>query len=146
MKTFIFVLVVAAAGWWGYRHGYIKPQWVGLGGSTSAQKGGAEDSLQDILNRGLPRMVGNDISVDRARVNNLGVSFDFRLVDMDQFQVSQKYGSTLPADMQKTLVADLCLVRAVREQVLAKGQQIQMQIRAQDGRTMFASELRPGGC
>jgi hypothetical protein len=48
--------------------------------------------------------------------------------------------------MQKTLVADLCLVRAVREQVLAKGQQIQMQIRAQDGRTMFASELRPGGC
>jgi len=148
VKAFIFVVVLVLLGWWGYRHGYLKPEWVGLGGSTStsSSKGGDAESLEAILNRGLPRMVGNDISLDRASANNLRVSFDYRLVDQDQFAVSQRYGSTMPAQMQADLIADLCRIRAVREEVLARGRDVQVQVRAQDGRTMFSAQLRPGGC
>jgi len=148
VKAFIFVVVLALLGWWGYRHGYLKPEWVGLGGSasTSSTKGGESESLEATLNRGLPRMVGNDISLDRAAANNLRVLFDYRLVDQDQFAVSQRYGSTIPAQMQADLIADLCRIRAVRQEVLARGRDIQVQVRAQDGRTMFTTQLRPGGC
>jgi len=93
VKAFVVVVVLALLGWWGYRHGYIKPEWVGLGSSasTSTTKGGESESLEATLNRGLPRMVGNDISLDRAAANNLRVLFDYRLVDQDQFAVSQRY-------------------------------------------------------
>jgi hypothetical protein len=143
MKAFIIVVVLALLGWWGYRHGYIKPEWVGLGEST---KGAAGESLQDTLGRGLPRMVGNEISLDRAVANNLVVSFDYRFIDLDQYAVAQRYGSTLPAGIRGALVQDLCANRAVREQVLAHGRDVRLQIRAQDGRTMFTDQLRPGGC
>jgi hypothetical protein len=146
MKAFIIVIVLALLGWWGYRHGYIKPEWVGLGGSTSAPKGGAGESLQDTLGRGLPRMVGNEISLDRAVANSLIVSFDYRFIDLDQYAVAQRYGSTLPAGVRGPLLQDLCANRAVREQVLANGREVQLQIRSQDGRTMFTEQLRPGGC
>jgi hypothetical protein len=146
MKALIFVVVVALLGWWGYRHGYIKPEWVGLGDSTSGAKGGAGESLQETLGRGLPRMVGNEISLDRAVANNLVVSFDYRFIDLDQYAVAQRYGSTLPAAIRGALVQDLCTSRAVREQVLARGRDVQLQIRSQDGRTMFTDHLRPGGC
>ena len=147
MKAFIFVVVLVLLGWWGYRHGYIKPQWVGLGepAGTAASSGGKE-SLQDTLNRGLPRMVGGEVSLDRAAANNLGVTYDYRLVDLDQYAVSQRYGSTLPAAMRDTLIQDLCANRAVREQVLAQKREVVLRIHAQDGRTMFTTQLRPGGC
>src|SRR4051812_43512358 len=148
MKTFIFIVVLAAAAYWGYRHGYIKPQWIGLGDTagTAATASGTGASLQDTLNRGLPRMVANEVSVDRAVANNLIVSYDYRLVDLDQYAVAQRYGSTLPADMRGALIQDLCANRAVREQLLARGREVQLQIHAQDGRTMFTTQLRPGGC
>ena len=145
MKTFIFILVLAAATWWGYRHGYLKPEWIGLG-SPAATSGGAAESLQDALNRGLPRMVAAEVSLDRAVANNLIVSYDYRLVDLDQYAVAQRYGSTLPADMRSALIQDLCNRRPVREEVLARGREIQLQIHAQDGRTMFTTQLKPGGC
>jgi hypothetical protein len=145
MKTFIFILVLAAATWWGYRHGYLKPEWIGLGG-PAATSGGAAESLQDTLNRGLPRMVASEVSLDRAVANNQIVSFDYRLVDLDQYAVAQRYGSTLPADLRGALIQDLCGRRAVREEVLGRGREIQLQIHAQDGRTMFTTQLRPGGC
>lgn len=146
MKALIFVVVLALLGWWGYRHGYIKPEWVRLGDSTPGAKSGAGESLQDTLGRGLPRMVGNEISLDRAVANNLVVSFDYRLVDLDQHAVSQRYGSSMPAEMQSALIRDLCANRDVREQVLARGREVLLQVRAQDGRTMFSAQLRPGGC
>jgi hypothetical protein len=147
VKTFIFVVVLAAAAWWGYRHGYIKPEWIGVGSPASAPKAGSGgESLQATLNRGLPRMVANDVSLDRAVANNLAVTYDYRMVDLDQYAVAQRYGSTLPADMRGALIQDLCANRAVREQVLAGGREIQLQIHAQDGRTMFTTQLRPGGC
>lgn len=147
MKMFVFVVLLAAAAWWGYRHGYIKPEWIGLGAPASAPKAGSGgESLQATLNRGLPRMVANDVSLDRAVANNLAVTYDYRMVDLDQYAVAQRYGSTLPADMRGALIQDLCANRAVREQVLAGGREIQLQIHAQDGRTMFTTQLRPGGC
>ncbi len=148
MKAFIFVVVLAAAAWWGYRHGYLKPEWIGLGNpsGTNAPASGGGESLQATLNRGLPRMVANDVSLDRAVANNVVVTYDYRMVDLDQYAVAQRYGSTLPADMRGTLIQDLCANRAVREQVLARGREIQLQIHAQDGRTMFTTQLRPGGC
>src|SRR6478752_5506182 len=99
MKMFIFVVVLAAAAWWGYRHGYIKPEWIGLG-SPTAPASGAGESLQATLNRGLPRMVANDVSLDRAVANNVVVTYDYRMVDLDQYAVAQRYGSTLPAEMR----------------------------------------------
>jgi len=146
MKAFIFVVVLALLGWWGYRHGYIKPEWVGLGSSAPAPKSAAAESLQVTLNRGLPRMASSEISLDRAVANNLTVTFDYRLVDLDQFAVSQRYGSTLPPDMQSLLIRDLCSIRAVRDELLARGREVQVQVRAHDNRTMFTTQLRPGGC
>jgi hypothetical protein len=146
VKVFIFVVVLALLGWWGYRHGYLKPEWLGIGGSASTSSGTQGESLQATLNRGLPRMVSSEISLDRAAANNLAVSFDYRLVDLDQFAVSQRYGSTLPAEMQSQLVRDLCGNRTLREQVLAKGREVQVQVRAQDGRTMYTTQLKPGSC
>jgi hypothetical protein len=147
VKTFIFVVVLAAAAWWGYRHGYIKPEWIGLGAPANAPSGGSGgESLQATLNRGLPRMVASDVSLDRAVANNVVVTYDYRMVDLDQYAVAQRYGSTLPADMRGALIQDLCANRAIREQVLAGGREIQLQIHAQDGRTMFTTQLRPGGC
>ena len=147
MKLFIVVVIVALLGWWGYQHHYIKPEWIGLGGgSAPGAKGDAAESLQDTLNRGLPRMVTGEISLDRAVANNLAASFEYRLVDLDQYAVSQRYGATMPAEMQSQLVASLCGMRAVREQVLAKGREVQVQVRAQDGRTMFGTQVKPGAC
>jgi hypothetical protein len=146
VKVFIFVVVVALLGWWGYRHGYLKPEWLGLGGGASTSSGTPGESLQETLNRGLPRMVSSEISLDHAAANTQAVSFDYRLVDLDQFAVAQRYGSTMPAEMQSQLVRDLCGNRAVREQVLAKGREVQVQVRAQDGRTMYTTQLKPGGC
>jgi len=146
VKAFIFVVVLALLGWWGYRHGYLKPEWVRLGGSTSAPKDGAGESLNDSLNRGLPRMVGTEVSLDRAVANNVTVTFVYRLPDLDQHAVSQRYGSTMPAEMQSLLIRDLCGIRALREEVLARGREALLQVRAQDGRTMFSAQLRPGGC
>lgn len=145
MKTFIIVVVLALLGWWAYRHNYIKPEWIGLGNAPSLPQGKA-DSLHDALNRGLPRMASNEISLDRAVANNLNVIFDYRLVDLDQYAVNQKYGSTLPPDMQSLLIRDLCGMRAVREQVLAQGRTIEVQVRAQDSRPMYTTQLKPGGC
>jgi len=145
LKIIVVILVLAAAGYWGYRHRYIKPEWFGAG--TAATPGNAPaESLEQTLNRGLPRMVSNDLSADRAVANNLLVTFNYRFVDLDQYAVAQRYGSTLPAEMQGTLFRDLCGNRAVREQVLARGRDVVLQIRAQDGRTMFTTQLRPGGC
>jgi hypothetical protein len=147
MKTVIFIVVLAAATYWGYRHGYLKPEWIGLGRPTgTAATASGPESLQDSLNRGLPRMVANEISLDRAVANNLVVSYDYRMVDLDQYGVAQRYGSTLPADVRGALIQDLCGNRTVREQVLARGRDVQLQIRAKDGRTMFTTQLRPGGC
>ena len=146
MKALIFVVVIGLLGWWAFRHGYIKPEWVGLGSPPAASKGGAAESLQDTLNRGLPRMVGSEVSQDRAVANNVLVSYDYRFIDLDQFGVAQRYGSTLPADVQTMLVRDLCVNRAVRDEVLARGREVQLQIRARDGRTVFTTQLKPGGC
>lgn len=146
MKAFICVVIVVLLGWWGYRHNYLKPEWIGLGGSASAPKGGAAESLEDRLNRGLPRMVNNEISLDKAAANDLRVSFDYRFVDLDQYAVAQRYGSAPPPELLGGLVRDLCGNRAVREDVLARGREIQLQVRAQDGRTMFSTQLKPGGC
>jgi hypothetical protein len=147
LKTFVVILLLAAAGYWGYRHGYIKLDWFGGSGGTASAPGNAPaESLEQALNRGLPRMVSNDISADRAVASNLLVTFNYRFVDLDQYAVAQRYGSTLPAEMQGTLIRDLCGNRAVREQVLARGRDVVLQIRAQDGRTMFTTQLRPGGC
>jgi len=145
MKTFIFILVLAAGLYWGYRHGYIKPAWFGGSGGTASTAGGAE-SLETILNRGLPRMVNNELSVDRAVANNQRVGFDYRFVGLDQYAVAQRYGSAMPAELQSALIRDLCANRDVREQVLAQGRDVTLQVRALDGRTMFAAQLRPGGC
>jgi len=144
LKAIIAILILAAAGYWGYRHGYIKPGWLGLGGPGGSAS--TSESLQDTLNRGLPRMVSSEVSLDRAAASNLAVSFEYRLIDLDQYAAAQKYGSTLPAEMRGALIQDLCASRAVREQVLARGRDIRLQVRAQDGRTMFTTELRPGGC
>jgi hypothetical protein len=144
LKAIVVIVILAAAVYWGYRHGYIKPAWFGLG-----QQGGtapASGSLQDTLNRGLPRMVSSEVSLERAIANNLAVSYEYRFIDLDQYAVTQRYGSTLPADMRGTLIQDLCANRALREQVLAAGRDVRLQVRAQDGRTMFTTELRPGGC
>jgi hypothetical protein len=145
MKTFIFILVLAAGLYWGYRHGYIKPAWFGGSGGTASTGGGAE-SLETTLNRGLPRMVNNELSVDRAVANNQRVGFDYRFVGLDQYAVAQRYGSAMPAEMQSALIRDLCANRDVREQVLAHGRNVTLQVRALDGRTMFSTQLRPGGC
>ena len=145
MKTIVFILVLAAAVYWGYRHGYIKPDWFGGSGGTVSAPGSAE-SLETTLNRGLPRMMSNEISVDRAVTNNLLVTFNYRFVDLDQYAVAQRYGSSMPAELQGTLIRDLCANRAVREQVLARGREVVLQVHAQDGRTMFSTQLRPGGC
>ena len=148
MKTFIFIVILAAAAWWGYRHGYIKPEWIGLGSpsGTPASASGAGESLQATLNRGLPRLAASEVSLDRVVANDLVVTYDYRMIDLDQYAVAQRYGSTLPADMRGALIQDLCSNRAVREQVLARGREVQLQIHAQDGRTMFTTQLRPGGC
>ena len=146
MKALIFVVVLGLLGWWGYRHGYIKPEWVGLGNPPSASKGGAGESLQDTLNRGLPRMLSNELSVDRAGANNQLVTFDYRFIDLDQYAVAQRFGSTMPAELQGTLIRDLCANRAVREQVLASGREVVLRVHSRDGRTVFSGQLRPGGC
>lgn len=146
MKALVIVVVLGLLGWWGYRHNYLKPEWIGLGDSASPAKSAARESLQDTLSRGLPRMASPEISLDRAVANNLGVSFDYRFIELDQNAVAQRYGSTLPADLRTLLVRDLCGIRAVREQVLAAGREVQVQVRALDGRTMFGTQLKPGGC
>jgi len=147
LKTIVFILVLATAVYWGYRHGYIKPDWFGGSGGTASTPGSAPaESLEKTLNRGLPRMVSNEISVDRAVANNLLVTFNYRFVDLDQHAVAQRYGSSMPAEMQGALIRDLCAIRDVREQVLARGREVQLQVRAQDGRTVFSAQLRPGGC
>ena len=147
MKTFIFILLLAAGLYWGYRHGYIKPAWFASpGGATSSPAGAPAESLQDALNRGLPRMLSNEVSVDRAVANNQRVGFDYRFVDLDQYAVAQRYGSALPAELQGAMIRDLCANRDVREQVLARGREVTLQVRALDGRTMFSTQLRPGGC
>ena len=147
MKAFIFVVVVALLGWWGYRHGYIKPDWFGGSGGTVATPAGAPaESLEKTLNRGLPRMVSSEVSVDRATANDRLVTFNYRFIDLDQFAVAQRYGSSMPAEMQGALIRDLCANRDVREQVLARGREVLLQVRAQDGRTVFSAQLRPGGC
>jgi hypothetical protein len=146
VKLFIFVVVLALLGWWGYNHGYIKPERLGIGGSASTSSGAQGESLQATLNRGLPRMVTGEISLDRAAANSLAVSFEYRLVDLDEYAVAQRYGSTLPAEMQSQLFRDLCNNRALREQVLAKGRDVLIQVRAQEGRTMFTTQLRAGAC
>jgi len=145
LKTIVFILVVAAAVYWGYRHGYIKPSWFG-GSSTTSTPGSAGESLEKALNRGLPRMMSNEVSVDRAMANNLRVIFDYRFVDLDQYAVAQRYGSALPAELQRALTRDLCANREVREQVLAQGREVMVQVHSQDGRTVFSTQLRPGGC
>jgi hypothetical protein len=145
LKAFVFILILAAAAYWGYRHGYLKPErW--LGGPAATSGGSSDESLQSVLNRGLPRMVTSEVSADRAVANNVTVAFDYRLVDLDQYAVSQRYGSAMPAEMQSALIRDLCANRDVREQVLARGREVLLQIHAQDGRTMFSAQLRPGGC
>lgn len=147
MKTIVFILVVAAAAYWGYRHGYIKPDWFGgSGGTASTPASASAGSLEQTLNRGLPRMVSNEVSVDRAVANSQLVTFDYRFVDLDQYAVQQRYGSSMPAEMRGALVRDLCANREVREQVLAQGRGVILQVHAQDGRTVFSAELRPGGC
>jgi hypothetical protein len=147
MKAFIFVVVLALLGWWGYRHGYIKPDWFrGSGGTAATPAGAPAESLEKTLNRGLPRMVSNELSVDRAAANDRLVTFNYRFIDLDQFAVAQRYGSSMPAEMQGALIRDLCANRAVREQVLARGREVQLQVHAQDGRTVFSTQLRPGGC
>jgi len=147
LKTFVVILVLAAAGYWGYRHGYIKPDWFGGSGGTASTPGSAPaESLEQTLNRGLPRMVSNEVSVDRAVANSQLVTFDYRFVDLDQYAVQQRYGSSMPAEMRGTLIRDLCANREVREQVLAQGRGVILQVHAQDGRTVFSAELRPGGC
>jgi hypothetical protein len=147
LKTFVVILLLAAAGYWGYRHGYIKLDWFGGSGGTASAPGNAPaESLEQALNRGLPRMVSNDISADRAVASNLLVTFNYRFVDLDQYAVAQRYGSTLPADIRSALIQELCARRAVREEVLGRGREVQLQIHAQDGRTMFTTQLRPGGC
>ena len=145
MKALIFIVVLGLLGWWGYRHNYIKPEWIGLGDKAASAKSGPE-TLQDALNRGLPRMAGSELSLDRAVANNIAVTFDYRFIDLDQNAVSQRYGSTMPAEMQTLLIRDLCGIRAVRDQVLAAGRPVQVQVRALDGRTMFNTQLKPGGC
>ena len=145
MKTLVFILVVAVAAYWGYRHGYIKPDWFGASG-TSTPGSASTGSLEQTLNRGLPRMVSNEVSVDRAVANSQLVTFDYRFVDLDQYAVQQRYGSSMPAEMRGTLIRDLCANREVREQVLAQGRGVILQVHAQDGRTVFSAELRPGGC
>jgi hypothetical protein len=147
LKTIVFILVVAAAAYWGYRHGYIKPDWFGgSGGTASTPASASAGSLEQTLNRGLPRMVSNEVSVDRAVANSQLVTFDYRFVDLDQYAVQQRYGSSMPAEMRGALVRDLCANREVREQVLAQGRGVILQVHAQDGRTVFSAELRPGGC
>jgi hypothetical protein len=146
VKAIVIIGVLAAAGYWGYRHGYIKPAWFGLGQQGGTAASSSAGSLQDTLNRGLPRMVGSELSLERATANNLAVSYEYRFIDLDQYAVTQRHGSTLPADMRGTLIQDLCANRALREQVLAAGRDVRLQVRAQDGRTMFTTELRPGGC
>jgi hypothetical protein len=146
VKALIFVVVLGLLGWWAYRHGYIKPEWLGLGSPPSVQKDGAGESLQDTLNRGLPRMLNNELSVDRARANNQLVTFEYRFIDLDQYAVAQRYGSSLPAELQGALVRDLCANRAVRGQVLASGREVVLRVHSQDGRTVFTSQLRPDGC
>ena len=146
MKALIVVVLLGLLGWWAFRHGYIKPEWVGLGNPPPAAKGGAGESLQETLNRGLPRMLNNEVSVDRAAANNQLVTFDYRFIDLDQYAVAQRYGSTMPAELHGTLIRDLCGNRAVREQVLASGREVVLRVHSQDGRTVFAGQLRPGGC
>jgi hypothetical protein len=146
VKALIVVVLLGLLGWWAFRHGYIKPEWVGLGSPPSASKGGAGESLQETLNRGLPRMLNNEVSVDRAAANNQLVTFDYRFIDLDQYAVAQRYGSAMPAELHGTLIRDLCANRAVREQVLASGREVVLRVHSQDGRTVFAGQLRPGGC
>ena len=148
MKTFIVILVLAVAAYWGYRHGYINPEkWFGGSGGTGSSAGGASAaSLETSLNRGLPRMVSNEISVDRAAASNVLVVFNYRFVDLDEYAVNQRYGSTMPAEMRGALIRDLCGNRDVREQVLARGREVLLQIHSQDGRTVFSAQLRPDGC
>ena len=146
MKALIFVVVLGLLGWWAYSHRYIKPEWIGLGNPSSAAKGGAGESLQETLNRGLPRMLNNEVSVDRAAANNQLVTFDYRFIDLDQFAVSQRYGSNMPAELHGTLIRDLCANRAVRDQVLKSGREVVLRVHSQDGRTVYAGQLKPGGC
>jgi len=146
MKTFIVVLVLAALGWWAYSHGYLKPEWSRGSAGTAPSASAPADSLQDALNRGLPRMVNNDISLDRVAASNVVVSFNYRLVDLDEYAANQRYGSTMPAEMQGALVRDVCGNRAAVEQLLARGRDVQIQVHSQDGRTMFNAQVRPGGC
>ncbi|HEX9398117.1 MAG TPA: hypothetical protein VF943_15390 [Burkholderiales bacterium] len=150
MKTIIVVLIVAFAGYYAYRAGYLKPDMFNSSGgtaSTPSEGGGAKaESLEKTLNRGLPRMVTNEISLDRAVANNVQVVFNYRFVELDQFAVTQRYGSSMPADVQNAVVRDLCGKQDVRDQVLARGREVLLQIHAQDGRTVFSAQLRPGGC
>src|SRR5258706_12916023 len=138
MKKIIVVLVVAFAGYYAYRLGYLKPELFSSSGGTattpSASGGAKPDSLEKTLNRGLPRMVTPEISLDRAVANNVQVVFNYRYVDLDQFAVSQRYGSFLPASAQTTLVRDLCGNRGLREKILARGRDVPLQINAQNSR------------
>ena len=148
MKAVLFILALAVGVYYAYRVGYIKPEWFSGSPGPASSSGGAgpPESLEKTLNRGLPRMVGSEVSVDRAVANNVQVVFNYRLVDLDQFAATQRYGSSMPAEMQGALFRDLCANRALREQVLARGREVLLQIHAQDGRTLFSAQLRPGGC
>jgi len=149
MKTIIVVIIVAFAGYYAYRVGYLKPDMFSSSvkpATTSSGSGAKAESLERTLNRGLPRMVTNEVSLERAVANNVQVLFNYRFVELDQFAVTQRYGSTVPAEMQSAMVRDLCAKQEVREQVLARGREVQLQVQAQDGRTVFSAQLRPGGC
>jgi hypothetical protein len=147
MKTIVVVLILGALAYWGYRHGYIKPAWFGgLGGATSSPAGAPGESIEKALNRGLPRMLNNEVSVDRAVANNQRVGFDYRFIELDQYAVAQRYGSAIPAELRGAMIRDVCANRDVREQVLARGRDVTLQVHALDGRTMFSAQLRPGDC
>lgn len=147
MKSIAFAVVVALAAYYAWRHGYLDPAKIGALTSSAPSSGGkspAED-LEKSLNRGLPRMMNNEISVDRASANNVLIVFHYRFVDLDQFAAAQRYGSSA-AELQASLVRDLCGSKEVRDLVLARGREVQLQLRARDGHTVLSAQLRPGGC
>jgi hypothetical protein len=91
-------------------------------------------------------MLNNEVSVDRAVANNQRVGFDYRFIELDQYAVAQRYGSAIPAELRGAMIRDACANRDVREQVLARGRDVTLQVHALDGRTMFSAQLRPGDC
>src|SRR5260221_6417544 len=132
MKTIIVVLIVAFAGYYAYRACYLKPDMFNSSGgkaSTPSEGGGAKaESLEKTLNRGLPRMVTNEISLDRAVANNVQVVFNYRFVELDQFAVTQRYGSSMPAGCRNAEGRTLCGKLGGREQVRHRRRYVLLQI------------------